>query len=79
MFTVPATVPGGVYTDLLRAGEISDPYYRFNDVAYRWVAKHDWYYTRTFQCTEDREYFSYTLDKISDYYFLIKYRVITSK
>ena len=32
---IPATVPGGVYTDLQAAGEIGDIYYRFNDLEYR--------------------------------------------
>ena len=49
---VPATVPGSVYTDLMRAGVIGDPYARFNDVNYRWVALDNWTYTRTFNGKE---------------------------
>ena len=47
--TVPASVPGGVYTDLRQAGVLAqDIYYRFNDLEYRWVAKEDWTYRGVF-------------------------------
>ncbi|XP_064086358.1 beta-mannosidase-like isoform X2 [Macrobrachium nipponense] len=48
---VPGSVPGGVYTDLMAAGILSegDFYYRFNDLNYRWVAKEDWSYSTTFE------------------------------
>eukprot|EP01114_Cavostelium_apophysatum_P010650 TRINITY_DN2464_c0_g1_i1.p1 TRINITY_DN2464_c0_g1~~TRINITY_DN2464_c0_g1_i1.p1 ORF type:complete len:818 (+),score=180.58 TRINITY_DN2464_c0_g1_i1:25-2478(+) len=46
-------VPGNVHTDLIRAGLIDDPYYRYNDVVYRWVAMDDWTYSRTFTLTSD--------------------------
>jgi beta-mannosidase len=42
-------VPGTIHTDLQRAGIISDPYYRYNDVAYRWIGLDDWTYTRQFE------------------------------
>lgn len=32
---------------------IGDPYYRYNDVAYRWVAFTDWSYSRRFAVPED--------------------------
>jgi hypothetical protein len=35
------------------AGVIGDPYYRYNDVAYRWVAFTDWSYSRRFAVPED--------------------------
>ena len=36
--SIPATVPGGIYTDLSNAGVLRDDiYYRFNDLEYRWV------------------------------------------
>ncbi|CAH1246434.1 MANBA [Branchiostoma lanceolatum] len=41
-------VPGCVHTDLMAAGKIGDPYYRFNDVEYRWIAKENWTYSREF-------------------------------
>lgn len=46
---VPATVPGGIYSDLRKAGVLpEDILYRFNDVAYRWVGKDNWTYFTTF-------------------------------
>jgi len=42
--TVQALVPGGIYSDLERAGVIDDLYYRFNDVEYAWVGQTDWTY-----------------------------------
>lgn len=46
---VPATVPGCVYTDLLSAGEIADPFHRLNEHALQWVGHGDWVYRRTFE------------------------------
>jgi beta-mannosidase len=44
-----ATVPGQVHLDLLRAGAIDDPYFRYNDVDQLWVgAAVDWSYSRSF-------------------------------
>lgn len=43
-----ATVPGEIHTDLMRAGLLADPYSRFNDLLYRWVALDDWTFSRTF-------------------------------
>nr|CAD7442486.1 unnamed protein product [Timema bartmani] len=52
--SVPATVPGGIYTDLRTAGVLDgDPFYRFNDVLYRWVARDNWTYARTFAINAD--------------------------
>ena len=45
--SVPGTVPGNVHTALYRNGNISDPYFRFNDFKYRWIAYDNWVYTRT--------------------------------
>ncbi|KAG7173221.1 Beta-mannosidase-like [Homarus americanus] len=41
------TVPGGVYTDLLKANVLSqgDFYYRYNDIDYRWVSQQNWTYS----------------------------------
>ncbi|XP_077093434.1 beta-mannosidase isoform X2 [Siphateles boraxobius] len=41
-------VPGCVHTALQRQGFISDPYYRFNDLAYRWISLDNWTYTTSF-------------------------------
>ena len=43
-----ATVPGGVHTDLLALGKISDPFVSDNDHAVMWIAEADWEYRRTF-------------------------------
>ena len=53
--SVPATVPGGVYTDLSNAGVLKDDlYYRFNDLEYRWVAQQDWTYTGMFSLSREQ-------------------------
>ncbi|XP_077671208.1 beta-mannosidase isoform X2 [Eretmochelys imbricata] len=46
-------VPGCVHTALLRQGLIQDPYYRFNDLAYRWISLDNWTYSRTFKAPFD--------------------------
>lgn len=43
-----ATVPGGIFTDLLAAGLIDEPYYAFNDQETKWVTREEWTYKRTF-------------------------------
>ncbi|XP_023780424.1 beta-mannosidase isoform X1 [Cyanistes caeruleus] len=48
-----AEVPGCVHTALLRRGLIQDPYYRFNDVMYRWISLDNWTYSRTFKTPFD--------------------------
>jgi beta-mannosidase len=45
---MPATVPGGVHTDLLDLGRIPDPFVSDNETAVLWVAELDWEYRRTF-------------------------------
>jgi beta-mannosidase len=45
---LPATVPGGVHTDLLRAGVINDPFAGDEEKRVQWVAQSDWEYRRTF-------------------------------
>ncbi|KAL7982064.1 hypothetical protein Chor_001121 [Crotalus horridus] len=47
--TLKGEVPGCVHTALFREGLIQDPYYRFNDLAYRWISLDNWTYTRTFK------------------------------
>jgi beta-mannosidase len=46
--SIGATVPGNIWTDLMRAGVIGDPYWRYNDIVYRWVGKEQWTYSRSF-------------------------------
>ncbi|KMT45786.1 glycoside hydrolase family 2 [Halostagnicola sp. A56] len=48
-----ASVPGGVYTDLLDAGEITDPYDADNELDLQWVGKSDWMYRRTVTLDDD--------------------------
>ncbi len=45
---LPATVPGGVHTDLLALGGIPDPFVADNEKKVMWVAEQDWDYRRTF-------------------------------
>ena len=45
---LPATVPGGVHTDLLALGMIPDPFVADNELKVMWVAESDWEYRRTF-------------------------------
>jgi beta-mannosidase len=44
----PATVPGGVHTDLLAEGKIPDPFFGDNEKKVMFVAEQDWDYRRTF-------------------------------
>ncbi|XP_008397068.1 beta-mannosidase [Poecilia reticulata] len=45
---LPAEVPGCVHSALQRQQYIQDPYFRFNDVLYRWIGLDNWTYTTTF-------------------------------
>jgi beta-mannosidase len=45
---LPASVPGGVHTDLLAAGRIPDPFAADNERRVQWVAEADWEYRHTF-------------------------------
>jgi len=45
---LPATVPGCVHTDLLRAGEIPDPFWGTNEAGLQWIDERDWEYTADF-------------------------------
>ena len=47
--SVNGHVPGSVHMALFRSGKIDDPYFRFNDVKYRWIAKENWTYSRDFE------------------------------
>ncbi|XP_066487821.1 beta-mannosidase-like [Tiliqua scincoides] len=47
--SLSAAVPGCVHSALLRQGLVQDPYYRFNDLAYRWISLDNWTYSRIFK------------------------------
>ena len=50
---IDAAVPGSVYSDLLRAGKMEDPFYRENEYRALEISKHDFEYTREFQASEE--------------------------
>ena len=45
---LPASVPGGVHTDLLASNKIPDPFVADNEKKVQWIAESDWEYRRTF-------------------------------
>lgn len=45
---VPATVPGQVHVDLMRAGIIKDPYQYTRDLEYLWIPAQTWIYRKKF-------------------------------
>lgn len=47
-----ARVPGDVYTDLWRAGEIDDPHYGRNGIRAKWVMEKEWWYRCQFGVDE---------------------------
>jgi len=49
---LPANVPGHLHDDLMRAGVIQDPFYRFGEIGAAWVDECDWAYETTFQVTD---------------------------
>ncbi len=49
----PATVPGGVHTDLLALGCIPDPFVGDNERRVQWVAEADWEYRLCFTAEPD--------------------------
>lgn len=51
--SLPAEVPGCVHTALQQQGYIQDPYFRLNDLSYRWIALENWTYTTTFTVSEE--------------------------
>ncbi len=51
-YTVPATVPGCIHTDLLTAGIISDPFPRMEADKVQWIETCDVTYSGTFHLTE---------------------------
>ncbi|RKF17956.1 glycoside hydrolase family 2 [Alginatibacterium sediminis] len=47
-----ASIPGDVYTDLYKAGEIEDPYFGRNMHKAKWVGDYEWWYTHRFNVDE---------------------------
>jgi len=45
---LPAVVPGGIYSDLIRNNVIGHPFFGTNDVNYRWVGDNNWNYAGSF-------------------------------
>jgi len=50
---MPATVPGGVHTDLLALGKIPDPFVADNEKQVQWIGDTDWEYKTTFKVSAD--------------------------
>ena len=50
---LPASVPGGVHTDLLALGNIPDPFVGDNEKSVQWVAESDWVYRKRFGCSPE--------------------------
>ena len=50
---LPASVPGGVHTDLLALGQIPDPFVADNEKRVQWVAEADWVYRYSFYCSAE--------------------------
>ena len=50
---MPATVPGGVHTDLLALGKIPDPFVADNEKQVQWIGDTDWEYRITFKASPE--------------------------
>lgn len=51
--SVPASVPGGIYTDLEENLIMKSPlFHEYNDMENRWVGRMNWTYTRSFKGTK---------------------------
>ncbi|KAM5285633.1 beta-mannosidase isoform 2-T3 [Hipposideros larvatus] len=46
---LPGEVPGCVHSALFQRNLIQDPYYRFNDLNYRWISLDNWTYSKEFK------------------------------
>ena len=53
--SIPATVPGSVHHDLLRAGLIEDPYFERNSLKCEWVENRWWVYSAAFQVPAEHD------------------------
>ncbi|KAE8630723.1 hypothetical protein XENTR_v10000933 [Xenopus tropicalis] len=52
-YKLKGEVPGCVHTALAEQLLIEDPYVRFNDAVYKWIAQDEWIYSRTFSLPLD--------------------------
>ncbi|XP_008579060.1 PREDICTED: beta-mannosidase [Galeopterus variegatus] len=50
---LPGAVPGCVHSALFQQGLIQEPYYRFNDLNYRWISLDNWTYSKEFKIPFD--------------------------
>jgi beta-mannosidase len=50
---MPATVPGGVHTDLMALGKIPDPFVADNEKKVQWIGETDWEYRYTFDAAPE--------------------------
>uniref|UniRef100_A0A8D0UPV9 Beta-mannosidase n=1 Tax=Sus scrofa TaxID=9823 RepID=A0A8D0UPV9_PIG len=50
---LPGKVPGCVHSALFQRRLIQDPYYRFNDLKYRWITLDNWTYSKKFEIPFD--------------------------
>ena len=46
-------IPFTVHSRLFAAGFLQDPYYRFNDLKYRWVSTDNWVFSKSFVVTDE--------------------------
>lgn len=51
-YNLTGNIPGANYTDLMKAGMISDPFDKLNEADVRWVGETDWTYEKTFELDE---------------------------
>lgn len=51
---IPATVPGHVHLDLVRAGVLQDPLHRLGEIGARWVDEADWTWRNVFAVSAER-------------------------
>lgn len=51
--TIPATVPGSVYGDLLAAGKMEDPFWKDNEVEATKLMDYDYEYETSFDCPDE--------------------------
>ena len=51
--SLPASVPGCNYLDLMALGKLKDPFVGMNEKETLWVAERDWEYQTDFVVTED--------------------------
>ena len=72
--SVKGSVPGSVHTALMNSKLIKDPYYRFNDNDYRWIAYDNWTYTTDFtgMASVEKLFYSKSQLNIDPYRFEIK-------